>query len=163
MRALWIPDELHYTPLKDDNGWQFFQDCSKNVGLTVSLHLSSIYSSYTRTIDLVDACIGTEVSSLIARNLYSNGLPGHTKQSDSKAKFEKNENTENLTATELRIKSDSTVCLRHVTSIWLEISGRVCGSFVTCVSLICVSAFLSLFKYLAKYLAIIYGETKTCV
>ena len=43
----------------------------------------------------------------------------------------------------------------------LSLSGRVYGSlsdFVTRVSLICVSAFLSLFKYLAT----IYGEIKMC-
>ena len=55
----------------------------------------------------------------------------------------------------------------HVTSIWLETCPCLAANvvhclsdFVTsCVSLICVSPFLSLFKYLAT----IYGEIKMCV
>jgi len=60
-------------------------------------------------------------------------------------------------------RSDSIVCLACNEYLVrdLSLSGRVCGSlsdFVTCVSLICVSAFLSLFKYLAT----IDGEIKMC-
>ena len=54
----------------------------------------------------------------------------------------------------------------HVTSIWLETCPCLAAyvvhclsDFVTRVSLICLSAFLSLFKYLAA----IYGKIKMCV
>ena len=61
-------------------------------------------------------------------------------------------------------RSDSIVCLACNEYLVkdLSLSGRVCGSlsdFVTCVSLICVSPFLSMFKYLAT----IYDEVTMCV
>jgi len=61
-------------------------------------------------------------------------------------------------------RSDSILSVWHVTNIWLETCPCLAAYVVHCLSdflasLICVCAFLSLFKYLAT----IYGEIKMCV